>query len=142
MNLERVKTLSKKLSPWAHIATVGRDGDPDVVPIHPAWEGDALWFMTGAKSVKAHNIAHHPNGALHWQVTEAGDGLEVWGPAEIHTDRDTKRRLWTGVFDYDLDQFAPGGPDGSPEIAFVAVRPSRALYLEMFGMKGRDTWTA
>ncbi len=142
MNLERVKTLSKKLSPWAHIATVGRDGDPDVVPIHPAWEGDALWFMTAAKSVKARNIAHHPNVALHWQVTEAGDGLEVWGPAEIHTDRDTKRRLWTGVFDYDLDQFAPGGPDGSPEIAFVAVRPSRALYLEMFGMKGRDTWTA
>ena len=49
---------------------------------------------------------------MHWQVTEAGDGVEVWGTAEVHTDVETKRRLWTGVFDYDLDQFAPGGADG------------------------------
>ena len=77
MDLERVKTESARLSPWAHLATVGRDGDPDVVPIHPAWQGDTLWFMTGAKSVKVRNIAHHPNVALHWQVTAAGDGLDT-----------------------------------------------------------------
>jgi general stress protein 26 len=142
MNLERVKSIAARLSPWAHLATVGRDGDPDVVPIHPAWEGDVLWFMTSGTSVKARNIAHHPNVALHWQVSEAGDGLEVWGRAEIHADVATKRRLWKGIFDYDLTQFAPGGPDGSPGIVFVAVRPMRALYREMFGMKGRATWSA
>ena len=108
MDLERVKAESARLSPWAHLATVGRDGDPDVVPIHPAWEGDTLWFMTGAKSVKARNIAHHGNVALHWQVSEAGDGLEVWGAATVRADLATKRRLWKGVFDYDLDQYAPG----------------------------------
>ena len=140
MDLERVKQESARLSPWAHVASVGADGEPDVVPVHPAWEGDTLWFMTGAKSVKARNIAAQPKVALHWQVTEAGDGVEVWGTAEVHTDVETKRRLWKGVFDYDLDQFAPGGPDGSPETAFVAVRPERALYLEMYGMKGRETW--
>jgi general stress protein 26 len=142
MNLERVKSIAARLSPWAHLATVGRDGDPDVVPIHPAWEGDVLWFMTGAKSVKVRNIAAHPNVAMHWQVTEAGDGLEVWGRAEVRTDVETKRRLWKGVFSYDLDQFAPGGPEGSPDVAFVAIRPARALYLEQFGMKGRETWSA
>jgi general stress protein 26 len=142
MNLERVKTLSAKLSPWAHLATVGPDGDPDVVPIHPAWEGDTLWFMTGGRSVKVRNITHHPNVALHWQVTEAGDGLEVWGRATIHGDVPTKRRLWTGVFDYDLSAFAPGGPEGSPDIVFVAVRPRRALYLEAFGTRGRERWSA
>ena len=140
MDLERVKQESARLSPWAHIATVGADGDPDVAPVHPAWEGDTLWLMTGANSVKARNIAAHPNVAMHWQVTEAGDGVEVWGTAEVHTDVETKRRLWNGVFDYDLDQFSPGGPEGSPETAFVAVRPERALYLEMYGMKGRETW--
>ena len=142
MDLDRIKALSARLSPWAHIATVGRDGDPDVVPIHPAWEGDVLWFMTGANSVKTRNIAHHGNVALHWQVSDAGDGLEIWGKAEIRADVDTKKRLWAGVFDYDLNQFAPGGPEGSPEIVFVAVRPLRALYLEMFGLKGRETWSA
>lgn len=142
MELERVKQESARLSPWAHIATVGADGDPDVVPVHPAWEGDTIWFMSGATSVKVRNIAHHPNVALHWQVTESGDGVEVWGRAEVHTDVDTKQRLWKGVFDYDLDDFAPGGPDGSPDTAFVAVHPQRALYLEMYGMKGRETWSA
>lgn len=142
MELERVKQESARLSPWAHIATVGADGDPDVVPVHPAWEGDTIWFMAGATSVKARNIAHHPNVALHWQVTESGDGVEVWGRAEVHTDVDTKKRLWEGVFDYDVGDFAPGGPEGSPDTAFIAVHPHRALYLEMYGMKGRETWSA
>ena len=142
MDLEKIKSESARLSPWAHIATVGADGDPDVAPVHPAWDGDTIWIMTGAKSVKVRNIRHHPNVALHWQVSEAGDGLELWGRAEVHEDTATKRRLWTGVFDYDLNQFAPGGPDGAPDVAFVAVRPARALYVEMFGMKGRETWRA
>ena len=103
MDLERVKAESARLSPWAHLATVGRDGDPDVVPIHPAWEGDTLWFMTGAKSVKARNIAHHGNVALHWQVSEAGDGLEVWGAATVHAVLARRRRLWQGVFVDELE---------------------------------------
>jgi general stress protein 26 len=142
MNLERVKAVSAKLGPWAHLATVGRDGDPDVVPVHPAWEQEVLWVMTYKTSVKARNIEHHPNVALHWQVTEAGDGLEVWGRAEVRGDLDTKRRLWTGVFDYDLNRFAPGGPEGSPDVVFIGIRPRRALYVEQFGMKGRETWAA
>jgi general stress protein 26 len=139
--LDDIKTEATKLSPWAHIATIGADGEPDVVPVHPAWEGDTLWIMTGADSVKARNIAAHPGVALHWQVTEAGDGVEVWGSASVHTDLETKRRLWEGVFDYDLNLFAPDGPDGDGT-AFVAVAPERALVLKAYGMGGRDTWTA
>lgn len=142
MDLERVKQESARLSPWSHVATVGADGNPDVVPVHPAWEGDTIWFMAGAASVKVRNIAHNPKVAMHWQVTEAGDGLEVWGTAEVYTDAETKRRLWNGVFDYDLNDFAPGGPENSPDMAFVAVRPERALYLIAYGMKGRETWAA
>jgi len=142
VNLERVKQESKRLSPWAHLATVGRDGNPDVVPIHPCWEGDTLWIMTFGKSVKVRNIEHNPNVALHWQVTEVGDGVELWGTAKIFSDLDTKKRLWNGVFDYDLNAFAPGGPEGSPDVVFLAVRPQRALYLAAYGMKGRETWKA
>jgi len=141
-DLERVKRESARLSAYAHIATVGADGDPDVAPVHPTWEGDTIWMFTGATSVKVRNIAHNPNVALHWQVMEAGDGVEVWGTAEVHTDVETMKRLWTGVFDYDLNQFAPGGPKNSSGFAFVAVHPARALYLEMYGLKDRDTWSA
>lgn len=142
MDLERVKSEAARLSPWAHVATVGSDGDPDVVPVHPAWEGDTVWFMAAATSVKVRNLSHRAAVAMHWQVTEAGDGLEVWGTAAVHADLETKRRLWDGVFDYDLNQFAPGGPEGSPDTVFVSVRPERAVYLIMYGINGRETWSA
>lgn len=142
MELEDVKTKGAALSMWAHLATVGADGKPDVVPVHPCWEGDTIWLMIGVDSVKARNVAANPNVALHWQVTATGDGLEVWGTASVHDDLDTKRRLWTGVFDYDLNMFAPGGPDGSPGTAFMAIRPERALWLGQYGMAGADRWHA
>ncbi len=141
MELDEIKAKASALSMWAHFATVGADGKPDVVPVHPCWEGDVLWTMCGADSVKARNIAVNPNVALHWQVTEVGDGVELWGTAEVFTDIDTKRRLWNGVFDYDLNLFAPGGPENSPGTAFVAVHPERALYLESYGMKGSNRWS-
>jgi general stress protein 26 len=142
MDLEQVKALGPQLSPWAHIATVGADGEPDVVPVHPCWEGSTLWVMIGTDSVKARNVAANPKVALHWQVTEKGDGLEIWGTASVHDDPETKRRLWTGVFDYDLNAFAPGGPDNSPGTGFMAIEPQRAVYLKMYGMQGLERWTA
>lgn len=142
ISLEEVKSAASALSPWAHLATVGADGHPDVVPVHPCWEGDTLWTMLGTGSVKAHNVGANENVALHWQVTEVGDGVEVWGTAELVTDVETKRRLWDGVFDYDLSAFAPGGPENSPETGFLAIRPTRALVLKQYGMGGVQRWSA
>lgn len=142
MQLDEIKALGPTLSPWAHLATVGADNEPDVVPVHPCWEGDTLWVMIGTESTKARNVAANPNVAVHWQVTEVGDGLEVWGTATCHDDLDTKRRLWTGVFDYDLNAFAPGGPDNSPGTGFMAIRPTRALFLKQYGMGGTERWSA
>lgn len=142
IDLDGVKAFASKLSPWVHLATVGADGAPDVVPVHPCWDGDMLWTMVGTDSVKARNVAANAQVALHWQVTEVGDGVELWGTATVHDDVETKRRLWDGVFDYDLNQFAPGGPDGSPGTAFMAIAPSRALVLEQYGMGGMKRWSA
>jgi general stress protein 26 len=141
VSLDEIKTFAAGLSPWAHLATVGADDEPDVVPVHPCWEGDTCWIMIGTDSVKARNVAHNPRVALHWQVTEVGDGVEVWGTGEVFADVDTKRRLWTGVFDYDLNAFAPGGPDGSPDTAFMAITPVRALILHQYGMGGARRWS-
>ena len=140
--LDDIKAFATELSPWAHLATVGADGEPDVTPVHPCWEGDVLWLMCGAGSVKARNVADNPTVALHWQVTEVGDGVEVWGTARVCTDQETKRRLWDGVFDYDLNAFAPGGPDGSPGTGFMAIHPNRALILRGYGMGGMERWHA
>jgi general stress protein 26 len=139
MELDDIKQKARDLSPWAHIATVRADGTPDVTPVHPCWEGDTLWIMVFLGSTKVRNVGVNPKVALHWQVTEKGDGLEVWGTASVHSDLATKERLWTGVFDYDLNLFAPGGPS-TPEVGFMAVQPDRALYLATYGMGGTERW--
>ena len=95
---------------------------------------------THANSVKVRNLASNLSIALHWQVDESGDGVELWGTATVHTDPDTKRQLWTGVFAYNLDDFAPEGLE-SADNCFAAVQPERVLALKQYGMAGRDTWT-
>ena len=142
IGLEEIKTFASSLSVWAHLATVGADDEPDVVPVHPCWDGDILWVMVGTDSVKTRNVRHNPKVALHWQVSENGDGVEVWGVASIHADLATKKRLWTGVFDYDLSAFAPGGPENSPDTAFMRIEPTRALLLRMYGAAGSARWKA
>jgi general stress protein 26 len=142
VSLDDIKEFASTLSPWAHIATVGADGAPDVVPVHPCWDGHTLWTMLGTTSVKARNVAANPNVALHWQVTEVGDGVEVWGTGRLVDDVETKRRLWEGVFDYDLNAFAPGGPDNSPETVFLEITVERALLLKQYGMGGTQRWSA
>ena len=140
LTLQDIKTYATGLSPWAHLATVGADGEPDVVPVHPCWEGDVIWIMVGRDSVKSKNVAHESRVALHWQVTENGDGVEVWGRSSLHADVDTKRRLWNGVFDYDLNAFAPGGPDHSPDTVFMRVDVDRAMLMRAYGMAGIERW--
>jgi general stress protein 26 len=141
-SLDEVKAFAAKLSPWAHLASIGADNRPDVVPVHPCWEGEVCWAMVGTTSVKSKNVAANPNVAMHWQVTAEGDGVEIWGTAELFTDVETKKRLWTGVFDYDLDAFAAGGPENSPDTAFLAITPERALILKQYGMGGSQRWKA
>jgi general stress protein 26 len=142
IDLEAVKSFATELSPWAHLASIGADDKPDVVPVHPCWEGDTCWVMLGIDSVKARNVAANPNLAMHWQVTATGDGVEIWGTGEVFTDLETKRRLWDGVFDYDLNAFAPGGPDNSPDTAFLAITVERALILKQYGAGGTQRWNA
>jgi general stress protein 26 len=139
MELDDIKQEAARLSPLAHLATVGADGAPDVSPIHPAWEGDTLWIMSYTNSVKVKNLAANPAVALHWQVSEVGDGVAIWGTGRTFDDLETKQRLWKGVFDYDLDLFAPGGPttDG---VGFIGIEPERALVLKQYGLAGRETW--
>lgn len=141
-DLAAVKAFASNLSPWAHLATVGGDNRPDVVPIHPCWEDDTCWIMVGASSVKAKNVRENDQVALHWQVTEVGDGVEVWGTARLVDDVETKRRMWNDVFDYDLSAFSPGGPDNSPDTIFMAVDIDRAVVLKQYGMGGVERWSA
>ena len=144
MDLQEVIEESKRLGEWAHVATVSPSGTPYVTPVHPCWEQQILWTMVGANSVKAKNIQTSPLVSCHWQVSVETnfDSLIIWGQAELYTDLETKERLWEGVFDYDLNAFAPGGPAESPDTGFMAIVPSKAVILKGMGMGGRFDWKA
>ena len=141
MQGEDIERLGRNLSPRAYLATCGPDREPDVVPVHPGWEGSTIWIMTGRSSVKVANIAHNPSVALHWETNGRGDGLLVWGRASLHDEPATKRRLWHGVFDYDLDLFASDG-QASTETVFIGVEPSRAIHALAYGAAGIRRWRA
>jgi PPOX class probable F420-dependent enzyme len=48
----------------AKLATVRRDGSPDVVPVWFGLDGDAVVFTCQSSSVKARNLARDPRAAL------------------------------------------------------------------------------
>ena len=86
--LSDVRNFASGLSVWAHLATVGADGEPDVVPVHPCWEGEVLWVMVGADSVKTRNVAS--NAKNQWQVLDqynaAEAGAKIVGAATVDLD--------------------------------------------------------
>jgi nitroimidazol reductase NimA-like FMN-containing flavoprotein (pyridoxamine 5'-phosphate oxidase superfamily) len=133
---------TRRLGPLAHLATITPDGLPHVVPIHVDWYNGHLYAMVGPADAKSRNLASNPNVCLHYQVDEATnwDSLIVWGRVAVLDAIDDKRRLWTGVLSYDLDRFSPGGPDGSPDTAFLEITVERALLLHRYGLDGRDEY--
>jgi len=139
MQLSEFQAEAKRLSNFAHLATVGTDGAPAVVPIWPAWHDGKVWISTHQASVKVRNLRANPKAALHWQVDESGDAAMLWGDATVHDDERTRRGMWTGVFDYDLDDFTGGVDD--PNTCFIAVEPRRAVTLKAYGQGGREAWT-
>ena len=98
--------------------------------------------MVGINSVKSKNIADSPSVSLHWHVSEetSFDSLILWGQAKLFTDIETKTRLWSGVFDYDLDVFAPNGPENSSQTGFICVKPTKAVMLKEMGLGARLVW--
>jgi len=133
-----------RLKAIVHLATVTPDGDPHVAPVHADWSDGLLYVMAGTDARKIRNIAVNPSVSLHYQVGESTgwDSLMIWGRATVLDSLEDKRRLWTGVFDYDLNLFSPGGPDGSPKTCFIEIAPERAVLLRNFGMDGREEWKA
>lgn len=109
---------------WAYLATVVGD-QPKVRVVHPAFEGEKLWIATGRESAKGKQLAKNPKVELFYQVSNEFIHLTVTGAARFVDDLAEKKRIWHGkVFDYDLAQFWPAGPEAK-EFGLLLVTPSR-----------------
>ena len=142
--IETMIEESRRLGHWAYVATANKSGKPFVTPVHPCWEDHTLWAMVELESAKAKNVGVNPQVSCHWMVGEdtGMDSLIVWGGGEILSDVETKKRLWDDVFDYDLEMWAPGGPENCPDKGFLKVTPEKIILLKFYGASGRLEWQA
>jgi general stress protein 26 len=109
---------------WAYLATtVG--SQPKVRVVHPAFEGERVWVATGRGSAKARQIAKNSNVELFYQIGAEMVHLTVTGKARFVEDMAEKKRIWNGkVFDYDLSQFWPAGPEAD-DFGLMLITPAR-----------------
>jgi general stress protein 26 len=119
----RFREAAAKLT-WAYLATNEKQ-QPHVRVVHPAFEGEKVWIATGRKSPKARQIEANPRVELFYSVGEQFTHLTVTGSARFIDDLDEKKRVWNGkVFDYELGQFWPAGPQ-APDFGLILMTPSR-----------------
>jgi general stress protein 26 len=134
---EAVETASKSAI-WCAVATVAGN-EPRVRMVHPTWEGETLWFATGAGSPKHRQMEANSNIDVQFQVAPPDFvHILVRGQAEIVVDEAEKKRAWD-VIDYDLSQFWSGGPT-DPNYTLVRVTPSRVELSKMFGSVDKRVW--
>jgi len=129
---------------WAYLATAV-DGQPKVRVVHPAFEGDRVWVATGRASAKARHIDKNPKVELFYQIGADMVHLTVTGKAKFVEDVAEKKRIWSGkVFDYDLSQFWPAGPE-SKDFGLMLIAPQRVeltSLAEMTTGKKPEVWRA
>jgi general stress protein 26 len=140
---KQVHAVASKAT-WAYLATA-KGNQPKVRVVHPAFEGDRLWIATGRTSPKAAHVEGNPRVELFYAVGPEMVHLTVTGRAKFVDAVSEKRRVWTSkVFDYDLAQFWPAGPE-SPDFGLMFVEPTRVELTSLADMtagKKPEVWRA
>ncbi len=142
MDLAAVKAEAARYPSIAYVATASSDGEPHVVPVATAWVGDDIYAFVLGNGKKIRNVQANPHAAVHYPVSEeqGWDSLLVQGSASVVDTAEGRRALWDQM-GYDLDAFESGGPDSDAHV-FLRITPQRAVVLRMYGIKGRETWSA
>ena len=140
---DKVHAVAAKAT-WAYLATAN-GAQPKVRVVHPACEGNRVWVATGRASAKARHIGKNPKVELFYQIGADMVHLTVTGKAKFVEDLAEKKRIWNGkVFDYDLAQFWPGGPE-SKDFGLMLITPDRVELTSLPDMttgKPPEVWRA
>jgi general stress protein 26 len=115
----------------AYFAT-SYDSQPFVRPVSPIVEDDmTIWITTYSSSRKINHILQNPRICLAFVEQPQGDkAAVVFGEAQIVSDLDEKRRVWS-LAPFDLYQHFPGGPE-SGDFCLLRIIPKR--------IEWRDSW--
>ncbi len=67
----------------AVVATIRRDGLPQLTPNWYLWTGEAFWISTAASTAKTHNLRRDPRVVLCIDDPASGDYVQVTGRATL-----------------------------------------------------------
>jgi nitroimidazol reductase NimA-like FMN-containing flavoprotein (pyridoxamine 5'-phosphate oxidase superfamily) len=140
ITLDEVKADSARYGPIAYLGTVSASGTPYTSPVAVAWHGDELLAFVATAEAKVANVRANGKLTVHFAVSETTgwDSCVLWGDARVIDTTAERTALW-GAMGYDLDRFEPGGP-GADTHVFIAMRPTKAVILRMYGINGREEW--
>jgi nitroimidazol reductase NimA-like FMN-containing flavoprotein (pyridoxamine 5'-phosphate oxidase superfamily) len=142
MTLDDVIEESKRFGPLAYLATVSAGGNPYVSPVMVAWIDQELHAFVSTNEAKVANVRAKGKLSVHFAVGESTnwDSCVLWGDAAVVDTTDGRRPLWDHM-GFDLSRFEPGGPEADSHV-FIALRPTKAVVLRMYGIGGRESWHA
>lgn len=86
-------------------------------------EGGALWFFTDVRSIKVDEVKRDRSVHLTYAHPGKESYMDVWGSAEVITDRQTIKDKWSTI----VKPWFPDGPE-SPNLALLKVMPSDCYY--------------
>jgi PPOX class probable F420-dependent enzyme len=76
---------------FGKLATLMKDGRPQVTPIWYMYDGGKLWVNTTKDRVKFRNVKRDPRVCL--LVDEGYSWVSIWGKARVATERDGKKDI-------------------------------------------------
>ena len=77
----------------AHLATLGRNGYPHIVPVYFLLDGDDIVFGSDDNEQKVKNARRHPQGAVVIGGDPATDDAGYMFQGSLHVARDPSRKL-------------------------------------------------
>jgi PPOX class probable F420-dependent enzyme len=113
------------------VATIRRDGLPQVTPNWYLWTGDEFWVSTSTATAKVHNVRRDPRVVLCIDDPASGDYVQVIGIATLIEGPDVREPTLALIRKYRAE------PDVIPhwetisaaaERVIIVVRPDRFLW--------------
>ncbi|MEO6070633.1 MAG: pyridoxamine 5'-phosphate oxidase family protein [Chitinophagaceae bacterium] len=86
-------------------------------------ENGTLWFFTDVRSIKVEEVAKEQNVHLVYAHPGIESYLDVWGMAEVVTDKKEIEDKWKPI----VKAWFPEGKD-DPNLALLKVRPEQSYY--------------
>ena len=113
------------------VATVRRDGLPQLTPNWYLWTGEELWISTSAGTAKAHNLRRDPRIVLCIDDPVSGDYVQVIGTATIIEGPAVREPTLALIRKYrDEPDVVPhwDSISAAAECVIIAVRPETFLW--------------